>query len=93
MSEINSQFESAEEENSKIALRRLKLFVLRPIFVGLFTFSIFFSVILFTKIITYLMNENATFILNVYDVLFAFIGLLIGFLVEFLLQIRKKLFT
>ena len=93
MSEINSPFESSEEESSKNALLRLKKFILRPAYVGLFIFSIFFSVILFTKIITYLMNENIAFILNIYDVLFAFIGFLIGFLVEFLLQIRKKLFT
>ena len=91
MREIRPPLDQTESELKNNISVKLKIYLFRPMLVGLFTFAIFFSVILFTKIITYLMNENPTFILNIYDVIFACIGFFIGFLVEFLLQIRKNI--
>ncbi|MCW8848355.1 MAG: hypothetical protein OQJ81_00140 [Melioribacteraceae bacterium] len=79
------------ESNTQI-INRFKLFVLKPVFIGLFAFSIFFTTILITKILMYTFNEHAVFNLNVYDILFALIGFGLGFLIEFILSIRKIFF-
>jgi len=79
-----------ESEHSKAGLRnRFNIFFIRPFKIGALVFSIFFSVILFTKLITYLTSIVLTFNLNIYDVLFSLIGFGVGFLIEFSLQIRK----
>jgi uncharacterized protein YacL len=91
MKEIRHSFDyEASESNSRL-LNRFKLFALRPIIIGLFAFSIFFTTILVTKVVTYLLVENSIFNLNIYDVLFSSIGFVLGFLIEFLLQIRRTL--
>jgi len=68
---------------------RFKSFFLRPVFMGLFFFSIFFSVILVTKLIAYAIGSTILFGFNIYDIIFSLIGFFIGFLTEFILQIRK----
>lgn len=78
------------ESNRKL-YNRFKLFVLKPLLIGLFTFAIFFTTILITKTTTYLFSDSL-FNLNIYDVLFALLGFLLGFLLEFLLQVRKMIF-
>ncbi len=92
MKEIHHSWEYDSSESDYLLLKRFKLFVLRPVFIGLFTFSIFFTTILLTKVATYLFAENSVFSLNIYDVLFALIGFAVGFVIEFLLQIRRILF-
>jgi uncharacterized protein YacL len=92
MKEIRNSLDyEASESNSRL-LVRFKLFALRPIIIGLFAFSIFFTTILVTKVTTYLLVENSIFNLNIHDVLFSLIGFALGFLIEFLLQIRLILF-
>ena len=68
---------------------RFKSFFLRPVFMGLFFFSIFFSVILITKLIAYAVGSTILFGFNIYDIIFSLIGFFIGFLTEFVIQIRK----
>ena len=89
MKNINNSLNYNVIESRSPIFHRLKSFVLKPIFVGLFTFSIFFTTILITKVATYLLVEGSFFSLNIYDVLFAWIGFGVGFLVEFLLQVRR----
>ena len=92
MKEIRNTLDyNAEETNTRL-LKRFRLFVLRPILIGLFSFAIFFTVVLITKISTYIFAENSIFNLNIYDILFALIGFAIGFLIEFLLQVRRIIF-
>ncbi len=66
-------------------------FFLRPVFMGLFFFAIFFSVILITKLFTYIVGSTIIFGFNVYDILFSFIGFTVGFLTEFIRQIKRVL--
>lgn len=92
MKEIRNPLDYSANESKPLLIKRVKIFVVRPILIGLFTFSIFFSTILVTKVTTYLFTPNSIFHLNIYDVLFALIGFAVGFLIEFLLQIRRRLF-
>jgi len=92
MKEIRNSLDYDVSESKSLLIRRLKTFVIRPILIGLFAFSIFFTTILVTKVTTYLFTPNSIFHLNIYDVLFALIGFAMGFLIEFLLQIRRRLF-
>ena len=91
MRDLNNSLDYNAVESEKQLLNRFKSFFLKPIFVGLFVFSIFFTTILATKDATYLLAESSYFNLNIYDVLFAMVGFGVGFLVEFLLQIRRTL--
>ncbi|MCB0749397.1 MAG: hypothetical protein KDC52_02295 [Ignavibacteriae bacterium] len=68
---------------------RFKLFFLKPIFVGIFFFALFFSVILITKLSTYFLGSTSLFGFNIYDILFSLIGFVLGFLTEFLRQIKR----
>jgi hypothetical protein len=91
MKHVPNSFEIDLEESKSHLLNRFRLFVLKPTFIGLFTFSLFFTTILLTKVATYIFADGAIFTLNIYDVLFALIGFGVGFIVEFLLQIRRIL--
>jgi hypothetical protein len=70
---------------------RFRSFFIRPLVMGLFFFSIFFSVILITKLITYFVGSTLVFGFNIYDILFSFIGFGIGFFTEFVRQVKKVL--
>ncbi len=89
MKQFQNSFEIDLEESKSHLLNRFRLFVLKPTFIGLFTFSLLFTTILFTKIATYIFADGAIFTLNIYDVMFALIGFGVGFIIEFLLQIRR----
>lgn len=79
-----------ESDDSKTELRnRFNIFFIRPIKIGVLVFSIFFSIILFTKLVVYFASSLLTLNLNIYDILFSLIGFGIGFIIEFSLQIRK----
>ena len=91
MSKFQNQYDYEVNESNIQVINRFKLFFLKPIFIGLFTFAIFFTTILITKILTYLLSEHVLFSLNMYDVLFALIGFGVGFIFEFALNIRKIL--
>lgn len=92
MREFQNQYDYESSKSNDEITNQLKIFVLKPIIIGLFTFSIFFTTILVTKIITYLFNEFAVFSLNIYDVLFALIGFGIGFCFELVINVRRKFF-
>lgn len=92
MKEIRNSLDYDSSESRPLLLKRFKMFVIKPLLIGLFAFSIFFTTILVTKVTTYLLAENSVFNLNIYDVLFALIGFAVGFLIEFLLQIRRTIF-
>jgi hypothetical protein len=92
MKNIHNTYDFDIDESNSHLFNRLKLFVLKPIYIGLFTFSLFFTTILITKIATYFIIEASVFTLNIYDILFALIGFGVGFLVEFLLQIKRILY-
>ena len=92
MKEIQNRYDYEVIESNTQIINRFKLFVLKPIFIGLFTFSIFFTTILITKILTYSLNDHEVFNLNIYDILFALIGFGLGFLIEFILRLRKSFF-
>ena len=70
---------------------RFKSFFLKPVFLGIFFFSIFFSVILITKLSTYFIGSTAVFGFNIYDILFSLIGFGLGFLSEFIRQVKRIL--
>ncbi len=89
MKDTRTSLERDDKEQISIPVSRLKMYFIRPISVGLFAFSIFFTVILVTKIIMYVLSEGASFNLNIYDIIFSVIGFTIGFLIEFLLQLRR----
>jgi len=91
MKNIDNSWDYNVNESKIRLLKRFKLFVIKPTLIGLFIFSIFFSIILVTKVATYFVIQSSFFSLSIYDVLFAFIGFGVGFLVEFLLQIRRIL--
>lgn len=70
---------------------RFKSFFIRPIFMGVFFFAIFFTVILVTKLSTFFLGSTTLFGFNIYDILFSMIGFGIGFLTEFIRQIKRVL--
>lgn len=92
MREFQNRYDYESSKSGYEFANQLKIFVLKPIIIGLFTFSIFFTTILVTKIITYLVNEFVIFSLNIYDVMFALIGFGIGFLFELAMNVRRKFF-
>ncbi len=61
MRDIQNRYDYELIESNTQIINRFKLFVLKPIFIGLFTFSIFFTTILTTKIIMYTFNETCNF--------------------------------
>lgn len=91
--EMTNSLEFDIEESRARFLNRIKTFVLKPFILGLFTFAIFFTTILSTKLLAFLFTDNAIFDLNIYDVLFSIIGFFIGFMLKFFLQLRRLLFS
>lgn len=91
MKNVSNLYEIDLEESRAHLLNRFRLFVLKPTFIGLFIFSLFFTTILLTKAVSYIFADGAIFMLNIYDILFALIGFGAGFIVEFLLQITRIL--
>ena len=91
MREFQNHYDYEATESKVQAINRFKLFVLKPLFIGLFTFFVFFTTILITKIFTYAIHEHTIFNLNIYDVLFALIGFGVGFIFEFAINVRKTL--
>ncbi len=68
---------------------RFKSFFVQPVLLGIFFFAIFFSVILITKLSTYFLSSTSLFGFNIYDILFSVIGFFIGFMTEFIRQIKR----
>ncbi len=58
---------------------------------GLFGFSIFFTVLIFTKYLGFLIGTQPTFEMSMEDVYFSSIGFLLMALIKFLEEIKEKL--
>ncbi len=84
-------FDESVTSSKKTVERKIKLFFLEPLKTGFYSFAIFFSIILFVKLVNYLLSENAFFLLNIYDVMISVIGFSLGFILEFVLQLRKRI--
>lgn len=92
MREFQNHYDYESSKTGYEIANQLKIFVLKPIIIGLFTFSIFFTTILITKIFTYLVNDFVIFSLNIYDVMFALIGFVMGFIFELAINVKRKFF-
>jgi hypothetical protein len=71
--------------------KQLKFVVFRPMLVGTVIFAVFFSTVMLTKLITYLISSSSLFNLNLHDIAFALIGFSIGFLVDFSIKLKRLL--
>ncbi len=91
MSNIKTTFNYNFDDSDNKLLNRFRTFAVNPFFWGVFVFAIFFSVILLTKLFSYIISEHTVFTLNIYDILFSLIGFGIGFIIEFSIQIKKEL--
>jgi ABC-type protease/lipase transport system fused ATPase/permease subunit len=74
-----------------ITKNRVKSFLIEPFKMGFLYFAILFSIILFVKLVNYLATEGSFFILNIYDVMISVIGFSLGYILEFTLQLRKRI--
>ena len=61
MKHIQNSLEIDLEESKSQLINRFRLFVLKPTFIGLFTFSLFFTTILLTKVATFFFADSAIF--------------------------------
>ena len=84
---FNESIDSIED----ISKSRIKSFLIEPLKMGFLYFAILFSIILFVKLVNYLATEDSFFILNIYDVLISVIGFMLGYVLEFALQLRKRI--
>ena len=84
--------ESLELETTKHKQKlweKIKNLALRPIITGILIFITFILVVLVTKLFSYILSSNVPFTFNIYDFTFAMIGFGIGFLINFLINLRK----
>ena len=84
---FNESIDSIED----ISKSRIKSFLIEPLKMGFLYFAILFSIILFVKLVNYLGTEDSFFILNIYDVIISAIGFMLGYVLEFALQLRKRI--
>ncbi len=84
---FNESIDSIED----ITQNRIKSFLIEPLKMGFLYFAILFSIILFVKLVNHLATEDSFFVLNIYDVLISVIGFMLGYVLEFSLQLRKKI--
>ena len=84
---FNDSIDSIED----ISKSRIKSFLIEPLKMGFLYFAILFSIILFVKLVNYLGTEDSFFILNIYDVIISAIGFMLGYVLEFALQLRKRI--
>ncbi len=80
-----------ENVSKRSTLKKIKSIVIRPIFIGTIIFAILFTIVMLTKLVTFLFSSNALFNLNLYDITFAMIGFCIGFSIDLLLKLRNIL--
>jgi hypothetical protein len=82
------------ESNSKIGENQIYSFFLNffvePFKTGLFGFAGFFTVLIFTKGISYLLGLAKEYIVSSEDVLFSLLGLVIVFLIKLSENIKEK---
>ncbi|MCP5063940.1 MAG: hypothetical protein GY936_15950 [Ignavibacteriae bacterium] len=83
-------FENSIDPSRSIYKSKFISYLLNPIKMGFFSFSILFSIILFVKLLNYFAAPESIFVINIYDVMISVIGFGLGFLLELTLQIRRK---
>ena len=76
---------STRKLNSGIVMN----FIVNPIKSGIFGFSAFFSILLVTKLLSYLIGTNDTFSVGLDDVLLSVIGFILVFLIKFLENFKQ----
>lgn len=82
--------ENSLDSSQSILKSKINSFLLTPIKMGFFSFSILFSIILFVKLLNYFAAPESIFVISIYDVMISVIGFGLGFLLELTLQIRKR---
>jgi hypothetical protein len=65
-------------------------FFFKPFVSGLYGFAAFFTVLIFTKGITYLLGFTEQYIVSTDDVLFSILGFVLVFLIKLLDNIKHK---
>ena len=65
-------------------------FLFKPIVSGLYGFAAFFTVLIFTKGITYLFGFTEQYIVSSDDVLFSILGFVLVFLIKLFDSIKNK---
>ena len=68
----------------------LNNFFFKPFISGLYGFTAFFTVLIFTKGISYLFGFTEQYIVNTDDVLFSILGFVLVFLIRLLDNIKHK---
>jgi len=68
----------------------LNSFFFKPFVSGLYGFTAFFTVLIFTKGISYLFGFTEQYIVNTDDVLFSILGFVLVFLIRILDNIKHK---
>jgi hypothetical protein len=58
------------------AMEDLKTYLLSPLYAGLVGFAVFFSLIFFTKLFSYILGINEVFSFGISDVIYSLIGFL-----------------
>ncbi len=91
MTTNKESFEESVNSIEETTKSKINSFLVKPIKMGFLYFAILFSIILFVKMVNYLSAENAFFVLNIYDVLISIVGFSLGFILEFALQLRKRI--
>ena len=84
--------ESLELETTKHKqkfIQKIKSLALKTIITGILIFVTFFLVVLVTKLFSYILSSNLPFSFNIYDFTFALVGFGVGFLINFLINLRK----
>jgi hypothetical protein len=65
-------------------------FFFKPLVSGLYGFAAFFTVLIFTKGITYLLGFTEQYIVSIEDVLFSILGFVLVFLIKLFDNIKHK---
>ncbi|MBU0561475.1 MAG: hypothetical protein KJ799_05620 [Bacteroidetes bacterium] len=78
------------EQKSAASLDFMKNYVLYPLRSGLFGFSTFFAVLIFTKLLSYWIGTYEEFVVDLDDVFLSSIGFVLVFLIKFLENFKEK---
>jgi hypothetical protein len=79
----NMESDKIVENKSQLAMG-LRKYIILPIKAGFYGFTLVFSVILFVKLLSFLLGINDVFNLDLMDVILAFVGFFFMFLIYLL---------
>ncbi len=78
------------EKKQSVFFQSLKCFVLKPIETGLIGFATFFTILIITKYLSYLIGTVEEFIVDIEDLILSAIGFILMFLIKFLENFKKE---